>query len=283
MKRMLLLLVAVLLLAGCGTQRGKNSADEEKKGENRTEQQAEQETENSENGSEDDPAEQEEKQPVEPMYRVNPVSSSIEPIGDAKKEVVLLTFDDAPDKYGVEIAKTLKELGVSAIFFVNGHFINSEEGRAKLKEIYDMGFPIGNHTYGHANLKTISEEKQRGEIVKLNDLIEEITGERPKFFRAPHGANTDFSRKVVQDEGMVLMNWTYGYDYFQPYMDAKKLTEAMVTGKGPEVGINYSLLRPGANLLMHDRQWTSEALVDIVKGLQEQGYEILDPALIETL
>ena len=28
---------------------------------------------------------------------------------------------------------------------------------------------------------------------------------------------------------------------------------------------------------MHDRQWTSEALVDIVKGLQEQGYEILDP------
>ena len=149
--------------------------------------------------------------------------------------MVLLTFDDAPDKYGVEIAKTLKELGVSAIFFVNGHFINSEEGRAKLKEIYDMGFPIGNHTYGHANLKTISEEKQRGEIVKLNDLIEEITGERPEIFPCTPWSEYGFFRKVVQDEGMVLMNWTYG-TIIQPYImaKAKKLTEAMVT-VGPEV------------------------------------------------
>ena len=73
-----------------------------------------------------------------------------------------MTFDDAPDQYGVEIAKTLKELGVNAIFFVNGHFITSDEGKAKLKEIYDMGFAIGNHTFNHANLKKIPEEKAAG-------------------------------------------------------------------------------------------------------------------------
>lgn len=82
---------------------------------------------------------------------------------------------------------------------------------------------------------------------------------------------------------MIVMNWSYGYDYFTPYMDKDKLIEAMVTGEGPEVDVPYSLLKPGANLLMHDREWTNEALRDIVEGLREQGYEIVDPELIETI
>src|SRR5699024_1925299 len=108
-----------------------------------------------------------------------------------------------------------------------------------------------------------------------------IIGEKPKFFRAPHGMNTDYVRQLVKEEGMLLMNWTYGYDYFEPYMDAEKLKQAMITGEGPEVDVSYSLLRPGANLLMHDREWTLEALEDIIKGLQEKGYSFADPNTIE--
>src|SRR5699024_5708332 len=118
-------------------------------------------------------------------------------------------------------------------------------------------------------------------IIELNEHIEEIIGEKPKFFRAPHGMNTDYSKQLVEDEGMVLMNWTYGYDYFEPYMDKEKLTEAMVSGEGPEVDIPYSLLKPGANLLMHDRDWTAAALEDIVKGLREKGYEMVDPMTLQ--
>ncbi len=39
----------------------------------------------------------------------------------------------------------------------------------------------------------------------------------------------------------------------------------------------------GANLLMHDRKWTNEALEDIVIGLQDKGYEMADPHTIETI
>src|SRR5699024_2320192 len=109
------------------------------------------------------------------------------------------------------------------------------------------------HTYSHPNLSTIPPEEQREEIIRVSDMVEEITGERPAFFRAPHGVNTDTSRKVANEEGMLLMNWTYGYDYFKPYEDKQKLTEAMISGEGPEVGVDYSLLKSGANLLMHDR------------------------------
>ncbi|MDL4841315.1 polysaccharide deacetylase family protein [Aquibacillus rhizosphaerae] len=218
----------------------------------------------------------------EPQYELIPENWNLTPISDANEQVVLLTIDDAPDQYTLEMAKTLKSLGAPAIFFVNGHFLETDEEKEILKQIHEMGFSIGNHTYTHQKLDDVSEDKQKEEILSLSNRIEEIIGERPKFFRAPHGVNTDFVTNFVKEEGMLLMNWTYGYDYFKPYMDAEKLTTAMVTGEGPEVDVPYSLLKPGANLLMHDREWTAAALEDIVKGLRKKGYEMLDPNLIKT-
>lgn len=198
---------------------------------------------------------------------------SIRNIDNPDEKVVLLTIDDAPDKYALEMAKTLKTLNVKAIFFVNGHFLDTQEEGEILKEIYQMGFPIGNHTYSHKSLRDLSPEDQKKEIVGLNDRIEELIGERPQFFRAPFGMNTDYSKQLAEDEKMLLMNWTYGYDWEKDYQSKESLADIMV---------NTPLLRNGANLLMHDRKWTSEALEDIVKGLQNKGYKIVDPALIET-
>lgn len=206
------------------------------------------------------------------IYEINSKTWSVEPIGDANERVVLLTIDDAPDKYALEMAKTLDKLGVKAIFFVNGHFLKTEEEAEQLKEIHHLGFPIGNHTYTHRNLSELTEEEVQKEIVSLNDRIEEIIGERPKFFRAPYGVNTDFSRKIATEEKMQIMNWTYGYDWEKEYQSKEALAEIMV---------QTPFLKSGANLLMHDRAWTNEALEDIVKGLKGKGFEMVNPDLIK--
>lgn len=234
------------------------------------------------NNNENENENEVEDENVEAEYDIDE-NWSIVPINDANEKVVLITIDDAPDKHALDMANTLEELGVNAIFFVNGHFLETEEEKETLKAIYDKGFLIGNHTYSHPNLSQLTEEAQREEIVKVNDMVEEVIGERPKFFRAPHGVNTDFSKQLAHEEGMVLMNWTYGYDYFKPYMDKDKITEAMISGEGPEVDVPYSLLKSGANLLMHDREWTAAALHDIITGLRDKGYEMVDPKLIKTL
>lgn len=119
----------------------------------------------------------------------------------------------------------------------------------------------------------MSEEEQREEILTVSDQIEDITGERPVFYRSPFGSNTDFVKQLAEEEGMLLMNWTYGYDWEQEYQNASSLADIMV---------NTPLLADGANLLMHDRDWTNEALGDIVDGLRDKGYTLLDPALIQT-
>src|SRR5690625_2191242 len=161
-------------------------------------------------------------------YRINEKTWTVDPIENANEKVALLTFDDAPDKYALEMAKTLQELEANAIFFVNGHFLETEENQEILKEIYEMRFMIGNHTYTHKNLKDLSNEEQYSEIVRVNDLVEDITGERPKFFRAPFGVYTDYSKEIIQEENMVHMNWTYGYDWEKDYMTHEAIADIMV-------------------------------------------------------
>ena len=207
------------------------------------------------------------------LYTVDPETSAIVPSSDeAEPSAVLLTIDDAPDENAVAMAHTLKELDAPAIFFVNGMFIESEEGQEKLREIHELGFEIGNHTYNHFNMQEITPEDTALEIIDTSDLIEEAVGERPKYFRAPFGVNSEASISTAEEENMTVMNWTYGFDWEPEYQEAGALSEIMV---------NTEMLGDGANLLMHDRTWTSEALPDIVDGLRNQGYTLIDPKTID--
>ncbi|WP_270181722.1 polysaccharide deacetylase family protein [Alkalihalobacillus sp. CinArs1] len=276
----ILSVLVLVLLAACSTDANSNAEEtaENKDKEVATEEDAKQtegneveedKDEKNEEAKEDEPVVEEE---VVKKYKLNTAFWGFEPINDAPSEAVLLTIDDAPDKHALDMAKTLKELEAPAIFFVNGHFMDTEEEKAIVKEIHEMGFEIGNHTMSHADLKSLSEEKQREEIVKLSDMIEEVIGERPTFFRAPFGSNTDFSKALVKEEGMLLMNWTYGYDWNKEYQNKEGITDIMV---------NTPLLQDGANLLMHDREWTAAGLADIVKGLRDKGYSMIDPETID--
>ena len=216
----------------------------------------------------------EEEEVVGFQYQVNPTLYSVEPINPDEttdEKLVLLTYDDAPYGNTLEIAEALAERGVSAIFFVNGMYMEDEEGFEVMQKVHEMGFEIANHTHTHATLPDYSEQDQKEEILKTNAIIEEAIGKKPRFFRAPHGMNTDYSKQLVVDEGMKMMNWSFGYDWMGEYHDAAALTD--ITLNAPELG-------NGSNILMHDRTWTSEATPAIVDGLIEQGFTIIDPKLL---
>ncbi|MXQ50599.1 polysaccharide deacetylase family protein [Salinicoccus hispanicus] len=270
-----------ILFAGCQNDSPEDESDadvssqqatSEEKPEASEESSVEEATEEAETVDEPEPVEEE---TAAYEYSVNENTYAIEPAEDssAESQVALLTYDDAPDGHAVEIAEILAQHDAPAIFFVNGMYLESEAGRSALGTIHEMGFEIGNHTQTHASLPDISPEAQHAEIVETSDLIEEITGERPRFFRAPFGQNTETSRQIASEQGMALMNWTYGYDWEADYQEADALADIMV---------NTEYLNAGANLLMHDRAWTRDASADIVEGLREKGYSIVDPARISS-
>src|SRR5690625_7466328 len=76
----------------------------------------------------------EEDEAVKAEYEINELFSIV-PIDGANEKVVLLTIDDAPDDHALEMAQELKEMDANAIFFVNGHFLESKEEKETLKEI----------------------------------------------------------------------------------------------------------------------------------------------------
>lgn len=182
-------------------------------------------------------------------------------------KVVLLTFDDTPQgDFTLEILDILDKYDAKAIFFVNGHYAVKHQDL--VMEIYNRGHILGNHTWWHENLKKITPEKTTEEIVKVNDLIEEWTGERPKYFRPPFGVMSDYAKEVVADENMQSMNWSLGSLDWE-YNKAEQSDEVV------EQVLNNIV--PGANILMHDKEVTAIALEQILEELTNQGYSFVLP------
>lgn len=285
LKRLPVLLLTGLLLAGC-------AGNEQENGDGSQEQSTSSESSeaSTNNGSEDaesidqDADTNEETDNQVANYYIDPETSSVLPANeDANPNVVLATVDDVPRKLpetptsSVEEAQAMANRGIYGIFFVNGMYLqgeDGEEGRQALKEIADMGHVIGNHTLTHYSLDQVpDEETLRHEIIGNQDIIEEVIGYRPQFFRPPHGIEIPELEEILEEENMVAMNWSYGFDWDENYSDPATLADVMV---------NTEFLSPGANLLMHDLTWTNEAMPAILDGIQVKGYEFVDARDIAT-
>lgn len=285
LKKLPILLLTSLLLAGCaGNEQGNDDGSQEQA----TSSESSEASTN--NGSEDaevtvqDEDTNKETDNQVANYYIDPETSSVLPANeDANPNVVLATVDDVPRKLpetptsSVEEAQAMADRGIYGIFFVNGMYLqgeDGEEGRQALKEIADMGHVIGNHTLTHYSLDQVpDEETLRHEIIGNQDIIEEVIGYRPQFFRPPHGIEIPELEEILEEENMVSMNWSYGFDWDENYSDPETLADVMV---------NTEFLSPGANLLMHDLTWTNEAMPAILDGIQAKGYEFVDARDIAT-
>jgi peptidoglycan/xylan/chitin deacetylase (PgdA/CDA1 family) len=197
----------------------------------------------------------------------------LRPIGDTgDKKVVLLTFDDGPKEEALLTAMldTLDRYEAKAIFFINGY--RAEKKPELVMLMYDRGQTIGNHSWDHIDLKAESKEKVKQQIEDVQSLVKKITGEAPIFFRPPFGSGGDIVRAEAADEDMLYMTWSNGSrDWVKGYNKPEKVIESVL-----------EQLHPGSNILMHELPWTSEALEELLKTLQDKGYSFLDPARIDT-
>lgn len=124
---------------------------------------------------------------------------------------IALTFDDGPDKIQtIKVLDILKKYDIKATFFVIGEKI--EYQKSTLKKVYEAGHEIGNHFYTHDNIKKLSKEEIRENIVKCNELIFSVTGKMPKVVRPPYGFVTDNLKKVCAELNMSIIIWTDNKD-----------------------------------------------------------------------
>lgn len=120
---------------------------------------------------------------------------------------IILTFDDGPHPtLTPKLLDLLKNENIKALFFVLGENVAKGKNRDIVKRAFDEGHLIGNHTYSHKNLKKLTEEEIRTEILKTEDLIKDILSS-PKLLRPPYGATNSLVNKVIADLGYTSVFW----------------------------------------------------------------------------
>ena len=107
--------------------------------------------------------------------------------GPATGALIALTFDDGPDaRWTPPLLDLLDRHGQKATFFVIGE--RAEYQRALLQDIVSRGHELGNHTWSHSYATPfMSPQQLANELVRTNTVIEQSTGQRPRWFRPPVG------------------------------------------------------------------------------------------------
>lgn len=183
-----------------------------------------------------------------------------------EKKLVALTFDDGPHpKYTEQILGVLEKYGVKATFFVVG--TNAERFPELVQKEISMGHEIGNHTYSHPNMKSITYDELQSELTQNEELLFSLTGARTTLFRPPCGEISDSVSSVAEDGIYKLVLWnidTRDWEHTQKKTIVDKVKKNV---------------KPGSVILMHDfiggESHTPEALPEIIEALLSDGYEFV--------
>jgi peptidoglycan/xylan/chitin deacetylase (PgdA/CDA1 family) len=123
-------------------------------------------------------------------------------------EGVLLSIDDGPDPVDTPaLLDLLDQHGKKAVFFVIGDKVRRFPDLAR--EIVRRGHQLGNHTMTHpaGTMWCAGSRRTRREIAECSRVIEEVTGVKPRWFRAPAGHRNWFTHPVLREQGLELAGW----------------------------------------------------------------------------
>ena len=186
-------------------------------------------------------------------------------VGDKNKKIIYLTFDCGYENGNTEpILDALKKHNAKATFFVVGHFLESAPDIVKRME--EEGHAVGNHTYHHPDMSSISDLASfQKEIDDVASLYQSITGkEMIKYYRPPQGKYSTENLKMAKELGYNTFFWSLAYVDWNVDNQPTK-----------EEAFDKLLTRihPGAIVLLHSTSKTNEEILDeLLTKWEEMGY-----------
>ncbi|NJK92917.1 MAG: polysaccharide deacetylase family protein [Blastochloris sp.] len=173
---------------------------------------------------------------------------------------IAMTFDDGPSPGITEIVLAeLAKRNLTATFFMIGSKV--ERYPALAKAVADAGHEIGNHSFTHPTLSSLSEDRVDQELERTQHAIAQATGQTPVWFRPPYGAFRNNQGHIPQSKNLGVAYWSV-----DPRDWAKPGVSAIVSR------IN-SGTNPGSIILLHDlHRQTADATGAVLDQLMEASY-----------
>ncbi|ASU36075.1 glycosyltransferase [Mucilaginibacter xinganensis] len=186
---------------------------------------------------------------------------------------IVLTFDDGPDPdFTPRILDILRREHVPAAFFVVGSM--AEKNIPILRREFEEGYEIGNHTFFHPDISTVSISRVNLELNATRKLIESVTGRSTILFRPPFNADAEPQTlaeviPVAESRKQSYINIGESIDPWdwQPGVTADSIIARTIRQKDN-----------GSMLLLHDaggdtREETVKALPEIIHFFKSHGYK----------
>ena len=183
------------------------------------------------------------------------------------KVEIALSFDDGPDPNNTpEILDILKRYDVKATFFVRGDQARAYPGLVRRE--HQEGHVVGNHSYSHPKLTSLSKAEVRKQLQDTNTAITAAGAPEPKLFRPPWGATDAEVEGVANSLGLTQTLWDESASVDEGQGE-NLATPAAVCDQ------TVARAEPGAILLLHDgfTPSTAKALPCIIRRLKARGYE----------
>lgn len=181
---------------------------------------------------------------------------------------IYLTFDDGPNEpFTSQILEILKQHSAKATFFVCGK--NIERHPQSLKNIFDAGHSIGNHSFSHSAITVLTAGKTlRNEIMRTNRLIKKHICTDSHLYRSPWGMTMPWLKPWLKRNGFFTYHWNImAFDWLKP--SANFIAGHIIKKAFPGAII---LLHDGNQAIGGDRTQTIKALPIILEQLANQGY-----------
>jgi peptidoglycan-N-acetylglucosamine deacetylase len=146
---------------------------------------------------------------------------------------VAVSIDDGPDpEVTPRVLDILDRYGAAATFFCIGTRVAEHQELAR--EIVARGHSVENHSFSHPNhFSLFGPRAMAAQVEAAQEVITEVTGHVPRFFRAPAGLRNPFLDDVLRRFGLQLASWTRrGFDTVTSDPDTvlRRLTHRLAGG-----------------------------------------------------
>jgi peptidoglycan/xylan/chitin deacetylase (PgdA/CDA1 family) len=155
------------------------------------------------------------------------------PATAARAGQIAITIDDGPDpEVTPRVLDLLAAHGAVATFFCIGE--RAARHATLCRDIVRRGHAVENHSQRHRhNFSLLGPGGIAREVATAQDTLADLTGERPRFFRAPAGLRNPFLDPVLHRQGLQLAAWTRrGFDTREgdPQRVLQRLTDKLQGG-----------------------------------------------------
>lgn len=197
---------------------------------------------------------------------------------------IALTFDDGPEPSTTpRVLEVLAEHNAPATFFVLGSQV--EQNPETYRQIVEQGHLVGNHTYTHRNMSSVSASSVRDELASTEESMTRL-GPEPKFMRFPYGAADCQATQIAESMDYRVTGWhidSADWCFSQPTGGVGHCSESTfgsMSDAHRDDMISYVMAQArrtqGGVLLMHDiKSFTAAKLDRLLTRLQNAGFEFV--------